>query len=246
MKEAGENQFLDSGKRAKRGCEAWEGVRAISNTRSGPGSPGSPCADLVEQGRKEGAAEEKSYEVGGALSGGGVRERDPPGSSPVIRPGIRAGSGREALAAAHVVTCEGVRRERARQRQCVRDARGGRSLGGAGRVAVAGEFLRVPSGLPLPAASRPVAPRSFQRLPPSARRSSGDEFRHLFRDDPGTRYTRAPREEEGGVGRWWLCGEGVPLSQEERASPGSVFVRLPAGGVRAQWSETFPRRGGDR
>lgn len=61
-----------------------------------------------------------------------------------------------------------------------------------------------------------------------------------------TRCTRAPREEEGGVGRWWLCGAGVPLSQEERASPGSARVRLPAGRVRARWSETFLRRGGDR
>lgn len=39
VKEAGGNKFLDSGKRAKRGCEAREGVRAISNTRSGPRRP---------------------------------------------------------------------------------------------------------------------------------------------------------------------------------------------------------------
>lgn len=135
--------------------------------------------------RQEGAAKEEGGEIGGALLGGGAPERDLPGSSLVIRPGTRAGSGREALAAAHVVTCEGVRRERARRRrQCVRDARGGRSLGAAGRVVAASEFPRVPGGLPVPAASRPVAPRPFPRLPPAARRSPGDEFRHLFRDDP--------------------------------------------------------------
>lgn len=37
--EAGGNQFLDSGKRAKPGCEAPEGACEISNTRSGPRRP---------------------------------------------------------------------------------------------------------------------------------------------------------------------------------------------------------------
>lgn len=164
----------------------------------------------------------------------------------MIRSGIRAGSGREALAAAHVVTCEGVRRERARRRrQCVRDARGGRSLRGAGRVVAASEFLRVPSGLPLPAASRSVAPLPFQRLPPAARRSSGDEFRHLFRDDPGNALYAGAAGGRGRGGKM-VAVPSVPLSQEKRASRGSALVWLPAGGGRAWLSRTFLRRGGDR
>lgn len=137
-----------------------------------PRSPGSPCADLVEPRRKEGAVEEKSYEVGGALSGGGASERDLPGSSPVIRSGIRAGSGREALAAAHVVTCEGVRRERARRRrrwrwQCVRDARGGRSVARRCWARRGGE--RVPASTHWSSSARSLPPGRPEPLPaPSA------------------------------------------------------------------------------
>lgn len=102
-------------------------------------------------------------------------------------------------------------------------------------------FLRVPRGLPVPAASRPVAPRPFPRLPPAARRSSGDEFRHLFRDDPGT---RAPREEEGGRG-----GEDGGCAVRSALPGVAGAARLPARTVRvgrARWSGTSLRRGGDR
>lgn len=150
------------------------------------------------------------------------------------------------MAAAHVVTCEGVRREsarRQRRRQCVPDARGGRSLRGAGRVVGRASSLRVPRGLPVPAASRPVAPRPFPRLPPAARRSSGDEFRHLFRDDPGT---RAPREEEGGRGGEDGGCAGRPALPRDRVPRGSLLAQLPVRVDRARWSGTSLCRGGDR
>lgn len=169
--------------------------------------------------------------MGGALSGGGVSERALPRSSPLIRRGIRAGSSREALAAAHVVTCKGERRERARRRQCVRDARGGRSLRAAGSVVAASEFLRVPRGLPVPGASCPVAPR----LPPAARRSSGDEFRHLFRDDPGNALDAGAARGRGRGGKM-VTVPSARLSREERASRGAPRSR----GCGLAWSE---RRG---
>lgn len=60
-----------------------------------------------------------------------------------------------------------------------------------------------------------------------------------------TRCARAPREEEGGVGRWWLCGApGSPGRSGRRGDPPPA--RLPARVGRARWSGTFPRRGGDR
>lgn len=59
------------------------------------------------------------------------------------------------------------------------------------------------------------------------------------------RCTRAPREEEGGVGRWWLCGaSGCPRRNGHRGAPHSCGYRLAGG--RARLSRTFPHRGGDR
>lgn len=128
----------------------------------------------------------------------------------MIRSGLRAGSGREALAAAHVVTCEGVRRERARRRrrwwwQCVRDACGGRSVARRCWERRGGE--RIPAEYPLaflgpqPPARSPRAPSSAFLLQPVEALEMN--FAISSEMTQVTHCTRAPPEEEGGVGRWW-------------------------------------------
>lgn len=150
------------------------------------------------------------------------------GRLPAIRSGIRAGSGRGGVGGS----------ARGDVRGSARGGGGGGSVFGTrvevGRSEVLGASWRRasscedPGDLLPPAASRPVAPRPFQRLPPTARRSSGDEFRHLFRDDPGNALYAGAAGGRGRGGKMVVV-RSVPLPQETRASRGSALLRLPAG-----------------
>lgn len=154
------------------------------------------------------------------------------------------------MAAAHVVTCEGARAAAA----AVCSGRAWRSVAQRCWARRGGE--RVPARTPVisfrpqPPARSPRAPFSAFRLQPVG--APEMNFAISSEMTQVTRCTRAPREGEGGVGRWWLCGASrCPRRHGHRGAPRSCGCRLARGGWgvgtgRARWSGTFLRRGGDR
>lgn len=175
------------------------------------------------------------------MSGGGASERALPGSSPVIRPGTRAGSGRGGVGgrARGDVRGSAARARAAAAAAAVCPGRAWRSVAQSCWARRGGERVLCESPVvfrcPQPPARSPRAPsRAFRLQPveaPEMNFAISSEMTQV------TRCMRAPREEEGGrggedggcEGRPALLGEAGAAGLPARAVAGS---RGPSAAVR--------------
>lgn len=189
-----------------------------------PCSPGSPCADLVQRRKQEGAAKEE----GGALSEGGASERALPGSSPVIRPDTRAGSGRGGVGGRARGDVRGSAARARAAAAAVCPGRAWRSVAqscwarrGCERVLCESSVVfRYPQP---PARSSRAPSRAFRLQPVEALEMN---FAISSEMTQVTRCTRAPREEKGGRGGEDGSLPGVPLSRGKRVPRVSLLAQL--------------------